>query len=191
MTMFMHKQPPSLCSQAAPGVNAHRLRGCRPCMHSTCTKALLISWPVTSCCTMSPKCRFGFSIQMVVGWSISQVDSISPWRARNVSWINLVFLWVSDPVLSLINTSWFNFHLIGLHDFRSVFMLNEIEGMFISQDWKPGIHSTPVQQLAASLSIWDLLWLTPLLKRSRKIAAWSFSSPSHGTSHYRRLSPKP
>lgn len=129
----------------------------RPCPHSMCSKALLISWPVTSRSTMSPKWRCGFSILMVVGWSISQISAVSPLRARNVSWINLVFLWVSNPVLGLINTSWFSFHLAGLLDFSSMFLLNKIEGMFISEDWKPGMCSTPLWPLKGSLSIWDPL----------------------------------
>lgn len=151
-------------------------------IHSTCTGALQISWPVPSCSTMSPEWRFGFSILMVVGWSLSQIRAVSPLRARNVSWINLLCLWVSNPVLSLINTSQFSLHLAGLLGFRSEILLNQVKKMLISKEWRPGMRSTPGRQLKGSLSTGDPLQLTSLLKMSRKIAVLSFASPPLGTS---------
>lgn len=148
-----------------------------PRMHSTCTKALFISRPVTPCNTMNPKWRFGFSILMDIGWSISQTNVVSPLRARNVSWINLVFLWVSKPVLSLINMPWLNFHLTGLFDFSvSVYAKQDRGDVYL-------IGLGTGNPLHTSCGGWEDLsvigiaqWLTLLLRRSSKITAQLFSS---------------
>lgn len=156
MTTFMHKRSPSLAAGLLVefGHTGWEAAG-RAGVHSTCTMALLISWPVPSCSAMSPEWRFGFSILMVVEWSLSQIRALSPLRARNVSWINLLCLWGSNPVLGLINTSRFNFHLAGLLRFRSEFLLNQAKGMLISEEWRPAMRSTPGRQLKGSLSTGD------------------------------------